>query len=104
MIRCAMYGLVLPRLAIGVTATTALSSQSVMTLARTGPGLATARDATINAAEIERQNDARMVSSVASESVCACNITQAKRQAGRLARAGLPGSWSGLWPLPTGDN
>src|SRR4029450_3104416 len=32
--RCAMYGLVPPRLAIGVTATRAFSSQSVMTFAK----------------------------------------------------------------------
>jgi hypothetical protein len=44
-----------------------LSSQSVMTLARADAGMATASDAPIKAAGIERQINARMVSSIDSE-------------------------------------
>jgi hypothetical protein len=53
-----------PRLAIGVATTTAFSSQSVMTLARAEAGMATASDAPIKAAGIERLIDARMFSSM----------------------------------------
>jgi hypothetical protein len=42
------------KLAIGVTANTAFSSQSVMTLARAGAGAATATQAPIMAAGTER--------------------------------------------------
>jgi hypothetical protein len=48
------------------------------------------RDVAIKVAGIERQIDARMLSSVDQEPVCACNITGTK--CGRLVRAALPRS------------
>jgi hypothetical protein len=48
----------------GATMSMAFSSQSVMTLARTDAGMATASDAPIKAAGIERLIDARMFPSM----------------------------------------
>jgi hypothetical protein len=66
-----MYGKVPLRLAIGVTTATAFSSQSVMTLARADAGMATASEAPIKAAGIERLIDARMLSSMISYALSA---------------------------------
>ena len=66
--RCAMYGEVLPRLAIGVTATMAFSSQSVMTFAQAATAMPNASEVPMMAAAAKRCSewtiDPRMRSSM----------------------------------------